>query len=103
VIAPVSLDTAASVLAGVNQAVVSFLHPLTGGFDGHGWDFGREPHPSDLYTVIEAVPDVDHVSSLKIAEVLDPSVTWTLDDVRASGRFMVYAGTPAITLGNGKI
>ena len=45
-----------------------FLHPLKGGRDGQGWDFGREPHESDLYSAIERVPGVDHVKSLKIAK-----------------------------------
>jgi hypothetical protein len=87
----VSLEGATNVLADVQQRVASFLHPLTGGMDGAGWDFGRRPHESDFYALIEAVPGVDHVRSLDVAEVEDlPGVTLT-------GRFLVYSGTPDIS------
>lgn len=51
----------------VNDALTYFLHPLTGGPDGQGWAFGRYPHASDLYRVLEAIPNVDHVQQLDIA------------------------------------
>jgi hypothetical protein len=87
----VSLEGATTVLADIQQRVASFLHPLTGGMDGTGWDFGRRPHESDFYALIEAVPGVDHVRSLDVVEVEDlPGVTLT-------GRFLVYSGTPDIT------
>jgi predicted phage baseplate assembly protein len=87
----VSLEGATTVLAGIEQSVASFLHPLTGGLDGAGWDFGRRPHESDLYALIEAMPGVDHVRSLDVVEVEDlPGVTLT-------GRFLVYSGTHDIT------
>ena len=43
-----SLDGAGRVASKVQETLAAFLHPLTGGFDGKGWDFGREPHPSDF-------------------------------------------------------
>lgn len=87
----VSLEGATTVLGDIEQRVASFLHPLTGGMDGTGWDFGRRPHESDFYALIEAVPGVDHVRSLDVVEVEDlPGVTLT-------GRFLVYSGTPDIT------
>jgi hypothetical protein len=61
-----SLDRAAAVKAGVAEALAQFLHPLTGGFDGSGWDFGREPHRSDFIRRIGLVAGVDHVSRLEI-------------------------------------
>jgi hypothetical protein len=67
----VTVDIAATSLDGVNDLKLvvldelnRFLHPLTGGFDGEGWNFGRRPHDSDLYYLIEAVPGVDHVIDL---------------------------------------
>jgi hypothetical protein len=88
----VSLDRATNVQADVQQRVAAFLHPLTGGFDGNGWDFGRRPHRSDLYALIEAVPGVDHVRALEVVEVEDVA------GATATGRFLVYAGAPAITV-----
>jgi len=87
----VSLAGATAVLADIQQRVAGFLHPLTGGMDGTGWDFGRRPHESDFYALIESVPGVDHIRSLDVVEVEDlPGVTLT-------GRFLVYSGTPDIT------
>ncbi|HXU35000.1 MAG TPA: hypothetical protein VN937_01465, partial [Blastocatellia bacterium] len=48
----------------VPERISRFLHPLVGGFEGEGWDFGRKPHLSDLYYLIEAIPGVDHITSL---------------------------------------
>ena len=65
---------------------------MTGGLDGEGWDFGRRPHESDFYALIEKVPGVDHIKSLDVIEVEDvPGVTLT-------GRFLVYSGTPDIAV-----
>jgi predicted phage baseplate assembly protein len=87
----VAIDRATDIVAAVRQAVASFLHPLTGGLDGKGWDFGRRPHLSDLYALIEAVPGVDHIRSLDVAEVEDVA------GVTLTGRFLVYSGEPAIS------
>lgn len=47
-------------------AVTSFLHPLTGGDDGTGWEFGDGPCLSDLYALLERIDGVDHVSDLEL-------------------------------------
>jgi hypothetical protein len=43
-----------------------FLHPLTGGFEGEGWDFGKAPCLSDFFNLLENIPDVDHVDKLEV-------------------------------------
>ena len=91
-IALVSLEGASAVEQAVQQKLASFLHPLTGGLDGAGWDFGRQPHHSDVYALIEAVPGVDHLNSL----VIDPNDDQ--DGVSATGRFLVFSGTHTINL-----
>jgi len=91
VVAVASLDGATGILAEVERTVTAFLHPLTGGLDGKGWDFGRKPHLSDVYALIEAVPGVDHVQSLDVEPKEDPP------GAEATGRFLVYAG--ALTIG----
>src|SRR5262249_39074901 len=50
----------------VLQTIERFLHPLTGGPDGEGWDFGRLPHASDLYPLLSAICGVGYIGSLKI-------------------------------------
>jgi len=65
-IAPVSLEAANELKMAVLERLTQFLHPLSGGFEGEGWGFGRWPHDSDLYYLIEAVPGVDHVIALEM-------------------------------------
>lgn len=48
----------------ITEAVKSFLHPLTGCMDGTGWDFGRLPQESDVYTLMHEIAGVDHVSTV---------------------------------------
>ena len=91
-IALVSLEGASAVQQATQEKIAAFLHPLTGGLDGTGWDFGREAHESDLYALIESVPGVDHVRSLEKVETEDPI------GVRTTGRFLVFSGTHTISL-----
>jgi hypothetical protein len=91
-IALASLEGASAVEQAVQQVLAAFLHPLTGGLDGAGWEFGRKPQRSDLYNLLEAVPGVDHIQSLKIPEPRDQ------EGVIATGRFLVFSGTHTISL-----
>lgn len=60
-----------------------FLHPLTGGERGEGWEFGSAPCLSDMYSILEDIEDVDHVGKLvmslwtgegsRIGEITDAS------------------------------
>lgn len=63
---PTSVILADAVNARIAAALDAFLHPLIGGPEGTGWAFGRIPHRSDLYAVIEAVGGVDHVHALTL-------------------------------------
>ncbi len=47
-----------------------FLHPLVGGKDGKGWEFGRPVLKSDLIHHIEEIPGVDGVDALEIRDEL---------------------------------
>jgi len=87
-----SMDGASVVESAVAQALASFLHPLSGGLDRNGWDFGRRPHPSDLYALLEAVPGVDHLLSLRITEGEERP------GALAAGRFLVHSGRHDIRL-----
>ncbi len=92
-IVPVSLETADRVKEAAAKAVLQFLHPLTGGVAGRGWAFGRRPHRSDLYAVLEKVAGADYVYSLSIES---PS----LDKLAADrqDRFLIYSGPPKISI-----
>jgi len=53
----------------VEDALDGFFHPLTGGKNGDGWEFGAAPRLSQLSTFIEETAGVDRVSD--IAMVLE--------------------------------
>jgi predicted phage baseplate assembly protein len=50
----------------VKATLETFLHPLTGGPEGHGWDFGRDVFLSDVAATLEAVSGVDYVRQLDL-------------------------------------
>jgi predicted phage baseplate assembly protein len=91
-VAVVALEGATAVLAGLEQRIAGFLHPLTGGLDGAGWDFGRRPHESDFYALLEAAPGVDHIRALDVVEVEDVA------GATLTGRFLVSSGPPSISV-----
>jgi hypothetical protein len=64
VIYVVSIDQVAQVEREARAALETFLHPLRGGADGTGWEFGRALTTSDVYAVLERVRNLDRVESL---------------------------------------
>lgn len=81
-VVPARLEAASEVHAAVLARVAAFLHPLTGGSGGEGWPFGRRPHRSDLYALVETTPGVDHVRALEVAT----------DEMPHPERSLVYGG-----------
>ncbi len=102
----VSLEGAGAVEEAVRRRLAEFLHPLSGGLNGKGWDFGREPHRSDLYALIESVPGVDHVNALALGENVDAddiaalglNLATAVSDIKKTGRFLVYSGAHTVNL-----
>lgn len=66
---PRSLDQAPAVETAALAALGRFLHPLTGGWDGGGWPFGRLVCHSDLYRLLEEIEGVDRVASMAVTAV----------------------------------
>ncbi len=63
---PLSIDLAPTAELAAGENLRQFLHPLTGGYEGRGWEFGRLPCLSDLFALLEATEGVDHVGSLSM-------------------------------------
>jgi hypothetical protein len=59
-----SLEHASAVESQGVAALQRLLHPLDGGPEGRGWEFGRPIAASDVFAVLEAIRDVDHVENL---------------------------------------
>lgn len=79
-------EAASEVEKATNMALNDYLHPVTGGSDGTGWDFGREPKRSDFFALLEAIPGVSHVRELRIRLVADRPGS------ERTGRFLICRG-----------
>lgn len=89
-VAPSSFDAATTLRERIITRLDAFLNPLTGGLDGQGWPFGRRPHRSDIYALVESIDGVDHVRYLNIQHS-------DLSTVRPK-RFLVYSGMHTVSL-----
>jgi hypothetical protein len=89
-IAPVSFEGTEALVESVVTRLQHFLHPLRGGPACNGWAFGRKPHKSDLYALLESIDGVDHVRTLKVTEE-------EMGTVRPD-RFLVFSGRHDISL-----
>lgn len=50
----------------VVRAVTKFLDPRTGGDAGRGWPFGRNVYISEIYSLIDQLPEIDFVTSVTL-------------------------------------
>jgi hypothetical protein len=111
VVAPTSPEGADELRAAVSAAIERYLHPLTGGADGRGWDFGRLPHASDLYPVVGALAGVNHIRKLSLVYRKAPpqapfdavsDSTWPLFDEDEAGdaleRVLVFSGVHTVRI-----
>lgn len=55
-----------AVRRGIGRALEEFLHPVSGNFNGRGWEIGTLPDPLQIETVIKAVPGVRLLKSCVI-------------------------------------
>ena len=58
------MDKAAKVGAGIVETLERYIHPLTGGTDGKGWEFGKKICLSDIAALLEGIPDVDFIEKI---------------------------------------
>lgn len=64
---PVNLDAAARVESEALTRLKRFIHPITGGPDQSGWEFGKKICRAEIIALLEGIPDLDHVKDLKIS------------------------------------
>ena len=65
-ILPRRVEDAGLIEARVRIALQRFMHPLAGGSDGLGWDFGEALYLSDVAALIEGLDGVDAVRTLQL-------------------------------------
>lgn len=59
-------DLLSSIKKEAQQKIASFLHPLYGGIEGKGWDFGIIPCYSDFFLLLSKITGIDYIKQLKI-------------------------------------
>jgi len=50
----------------IADAIGAFLDPHTGGDDGTGWPFGRDVFASEIFALVDRLPEVDYVTTLSL-------------------------------------
>ncbi len=48
------------------EKLYQYLNPYLGGLDGKGWPFGRSLHLSELFSLLQQLPHVEFVESIKV-------------------------------------
>jgi hypothetical protein len=66
----------------IKKKLNDFVHPLFGLDDRSGWEIGRTLHESELYYLIEDLPDVDWVQNLQLYESEADDKSETLPEER---------------------
>lgn len=92
---------AASVDQRVRDACERFLHPLSGGSDGRGWQFGQSLYLSQMAALLEGLEGVDYCSSIELSvgdALAGERVSVGADGIVASGRHdvKIVLGAPAV-------
>jgi hypothetical protein len=73
------------------STIIDFLHPLSGGLEGKGWDFGAVPCISDISPLFERIDNVSHVSKLSI-QLYEESNS-KLTEIKITDNFKLPADT----------
>ncbi|MGF2040546.1 MAG: putative baseplate assembly protein [Nostoc sp. CmiVER01] len=90
-IIPVSLAMSMNLEGTIVKVLQDFLHPVTGGWEKLGWDFGRKPHKSDFYRLLESIDGVECVTTISIEE--NPKSKQLIP-----ARCLVFCGNHSITV-----
>ncbi|MBV9815022.1 MAG: putative baseplate assembly protein [Alphaproteobacteria bacterium] len=93
-IVPHHADEAALVEARLRERLTAFLHPLTGGSAGTGWDFGQPVYLSQIAALVEQTEGVDFVPLLQL--IVDDGVAG--DMVAISSGALVTQGDHQLKL-----
>jgi hypothetical protein len=96
---PVSMDIAVSLERELLRKLKEFLHPLYGGPEKKGWDFGRDLHVSDVYALLESIEGVDHAANLKLNGKEEDVVVDELETL-CSGQHKIVLLEDSFTINN---
>ena len=91
-----SLEQAATAETRARTTLETLLHPLRGGADGTGWEFGRPIWKSDVFSALERIDEIDRVENLRFhfRGGTDPErVVIGPNELLASGRHLLAIKT----------
>jgi len=94
IVVPEAAYAGATVVAQCRETLMRYLHPVTGGDEGNGWQFGVLPHESDLYARLESVQGLGYIRSL------DLRIKEDRPGLLQSGSFLISSGEHRIQLGS---
>jgi hypothetical protein len=49
-----------------SEALYRYLNPFIGGTEGKGWPFGRDLHVSEIFALLQRVPNVEFVDEVQV-------------------------------------
>jgi hypothetical protein len=93
-ILPEDLEAADLVRRRVLDNLETYFHPLKGGADGQGWEFGRDVFVSEVSKVIEDTAGVHHSEGVRLAA---DSIT-DADHIPVADDCIVASGKHALTI-----
>ncbi len=92
-----NIEDAAEIENDARKIISDFFHPLKGGFEFKGWQFGEIPCLSDLYAMLGKIKDVDYIKTLtmtlysekgiKIVDITDLNINVKIPDYA-----LIYGG-----------
>ncbi|MBL0731332.1 MAG: putative baseplate assembly protein [Desulfosarcina sp.] len=91
-VVPESIDLAIPLEKEILKRLKEFFHPLTGGPEKSGWEFGRDVHISDVYALLEGIKGVDYVEKLILKD------DYKSEDVKVEEFETVCSGVHKITM-----
>ncbi len=94
------INSASAVNFAALNSLKTFLHPLHGGSDGKGWDFGKVPCDSDILGLLQSIPQVDYIQNLKVT-ICDAQTGDTLpsdNNIVLPGYALICSGTHQVNV-----
>jgi hypothetical protein len=87
-----TLEVASDAEKRSREALELLLHPLLGGTEGRGWEFGRPIWKSDVFSKLERIDTVDRVENLRFhfrGRIHPEGVIIGPNELLASGRHLL--------------
>jgi len=89
---PVQPEESSNVERRIVKNLEDFFHPLTGGEEGQGWNFGRNVYKAEIYAVIQRIEGVRHVKNVTFTGQPDKEF------IEIKDNYLPYSGNHTIKM-----